>query len=204
VLLPIHDYAVTGSCATGTGLASASTYAPGSSGRGWGLGAGIGGRIGYQRPAVPPAAHDTWWGLRAGAGLDLDILYARVPTGIPDMTGALCARVKTDGAAVEYKGSSLLLAQATAFVGAELGLGKTGDSAAWRGVILGAAWAPAVNYLQPWVASGDFDASYLGTELTVDFVAWHPGPAPQEPGKRIALSMLFPVIFTASFGAVWY
>jgi hypothetical protein len=211
VVLPGHDYDVTGKCATGTGLAPASVFAPGASGRGWGLGAGVGGRLGYQRPARPPN-HDgsTWWGFRGGGGLDLAFFYGNVPTGIADMSGMLCERVKANGAQVEYKASSVLLVQASLFAGAELGLGTAGADGSWRGVVLGAALAPAINFLQPWVTRGDFDGSYLGTELTLDFASWHPGPEPQDPAKRISLFILLPpqhngpVIFTLGFGAVWY
>jgi hypothetical protein len=211
VFLPAHDYAVTGMCATGSGLAPASVYAPGATGRGWGMGAGIGGRIGYQRPTRPPNRNgSTWWGFRGGGGLDLAFFYASVPTGISDMSGMLCERVKANGAQVDYKASSVLLLQASLYAGAELGLGTAGADNSWRGIVLGAALVPAINFLQPWVTRGDFDGSYLGTELTLDFASWHPGPEPQDPAKRISLFLLLPpqhngpVILTVGLGAVWY
>jgi hypothetical protein len=211
VLMPVHDYGVTGLCAMGTGFAPASDFAQGGSARGWGLGVGIGGRIGYQRPVVPPrGAGPTWWGFRAGGGLDLDFLYGRVPTGIPDMSGKLCADIERQGAAVQYQGSSVLFAQMPAFFGAELGVGADADEGSWRGIVLGAAWAPALTFVQPWVTGGNFNASYLGTELTLDFVTLRRGVRRQDPGKRFALFLLLPpqergpVVVTASFGAVWY
>lgn len=211
VLMPVHDYGVTGSCALGTGVAPASDFAQGGSARGWGLGAGIGGRIGYQRPVVPPrGGGPTWWGFRAGGGLDLDFLYGRVPTGIPDMSGQLCADIQRQGATVKYQGSSVLFMQVPAFFGAELGIGADGDEGSWHGVVLGAAWAPALTFIQPWVTRGNFNASYLGTELTLDFVTLRRGVKMQDPGKRISLFVLLPpqergpAIVTASFGAVWY
>jgi hypothetical protein len=209
VVLPRHDYAVTGSCATGTGLAPASLYASGGSGGGFGFGAGIGGRIGYAYASPPSQRGTSFWGFRAGAGLDLDILFAKVATGIADMTGKLCARVKSDGAEVDYKGSSLLLTQIPFFLGGELGLGHPSDGGGWHGVVLGAAWAPSVTYLKPWVTDGNLSASYLGTELTVDFVDAHGGTS-RDVSQRVALFLLFPVIdhapavITVSFGAVWH
>jgi hypothetical protein len=211
VLMPVHDYGVTGDCALGTGTAPASYFAQAGSARGWGLGAGIGGRIGYQRPLVPaPASGPTWWGFRAGGGLDLDLLYGRVPTGIPDMSGRLCADIQRQAAAVQVQGSSVLLVQIPAFFGAELGIGAGGDEDTWRGIVLGAAWAPALTWFQPWVAGGSFDASYLGTELTLDFVTLRRGVPTQDPGKRVSLFLLLPpqqrgpAVVTVSFGAVWY
>lgn len=103
----------------------------------------------------------------------------------------------------------MLLAQIPIFLGGELGLGSDGENASWHGVILGAAWAPAVNYLKPWVSSGTLHASYLGAELTLDFATLHQGPS-RRRGKRAALFFLLPVqddgpvILTLSFGAVWY
>jgi hypothetical protein len=209
-LLPSHTYPVTGMCATGVGLAPASVYAQGGSGRGKGMGAGVGGRAFYQTAQdPPPGPNSSWWGLRVGAGLDLDILYASVPTGIADMTGKLCARVKSDGAQVEYAGSSVLMAQVPIFVGAELGLGSYSPATGWRGIVLGAAWAPALTYFQPWSTSGDFGGSYLGTELTIDFTTIRAG-GPREAAKRAAVFLVLPVrddgpaILTLSFGAVWY
>jgi hypothetical protein len=211
-IFPSHNYPVTGMCATGTGLAPASIFAQGGSGRGEGLGAGVGGRIFYQDAATPrpsPEGGSTWWGMRVGAGLDLDLLYGKVPTGISDMSGKLCARVKSDGADVQYAGSSVLLLQMPIIFGAQLGLGASDESANWHGIVLGAAWAPGLTYIKPWGTGGDLNASYLGTELTVDFATIHAGPS-REPGKRAAVFLLLPVrddgpvVLTFSFGAVWY
>jgi hypothetical protein len=176
------------------------------------MGAGVGGRIFYQDAATPQPPRESggsWWGLRVGAGLDLDLLYAKVPTGIADMSGKLCARVKSDGAEVQYAGSSALLLQVPIFIGAELGLGASDEGANWHGIVLGAAWAPALTFIKPWATGGDLNASYLGTELTVDFATVHPGPS-REAGKRAAVFLLLPVrddgpvVLTLSFGAVWY
>lgn len=212
VVLPTHDYDVTGSCATGTGLAPASIYAKGGSGGGAAFGAGVGGRVGYEYASPASKRGASFWGFRAGAGLDVDILYARVATGIADMTGKLCARVKTDGASVDYKGSSVFFAQIPFFLGAELGLGGASEGGGWKGIVLGAAWAPAVTYMKPWVADGALSASYLGTELTLDFVDHRGGRGDLESGvgKRVAVFLLLPVVeqapavVTLSFGAVWY
>lgn len=209
VILPTHDYDVSGTCATGTGVAPVSVYAQGGSGGGAGLGAGVGGRIGYQYAAGARRERGlTWWGFRAGSGVDFNLLYARVPTGIADMSGKLCARVKADGTEVHYQGSSVLLMQIPFFLGAELGLPTERDNAGRHGIVLGAAWAPAISYIAPWVGSGDLSASYLGAELTLDFATVHPGTT-QESRKRVALFILLPaqdngpVIMTLGFGAVW-
>jgi hypothetical protein len=210
VLMPSHDYAVTGQCATGTGSAAASIYANGGSGRGSGVGIGVGMRFGYHYVPNPPTQpRATWWAFRAGTGLDLGFLYAKVDTGITDVSGQLCARVKSDGAQVQYKGSSVLLAQALVFAGGELGIttgGKEGDE---RGIVLGAAWSPALTYLQPWATSGDVNASFLGLELTLDFVTLREVSTPHAD-KRVAVFILLPIqdkgpaILTLSFGAVWF
>jgi hypothetical protein len=209
-LLPSHDYGVTGLCATGSGLVPASIYAHGGSGRGEGLGFGIGGRAAFEHMDLAPGGSSSWWGFRAALGLDLDLLYARVDTGIADMSGKLCARVKSDGAEVQYRGSSVLFLQMPAFVGAEMAFGRVTDDpeAGWRGVVLAAGWAPAMTFVKPWVAHADFDPSFLGTEVTLDFATFSHGAAIQDR-KRAAVFLLLPpqdrgpVIITLSFGAVW-
>jgi hypothetical protein len=209
-LLSDDHFDVKGMCSTGSGLAPAAIYAQGGDGRGAGFGGGVGGRVGYQWPASPPPGHGLrWWGLRAGGGVDLNLMYANVATGIADASGSLCARLKSDGAAVRYKESSLLMVQMPGYLGAELGLGTNGGDGSWSGIVVGAAWAPAITYIKPWVADGELDVSYLGTELTLDFVTMHEG-ALEEAGKRIALFFLLPareqgpVIMTISLGALWY
>jgi hypothetical protein len=208
-LLPMHSFGVTGSCATGTGLAPASSFAQGGTGRGQGVGAGVGGRAFYRdAPRPAPGNNSTWWGLRAGGGLDLDLLYAKVPLGIPAVSGQLCQRLKTDGAQVQYGDSSVLLVQIPATIGGELGLGSTDDTATWHGIVLGAAWAPTLTVLQPWITGGDVSASYLGTELTVDFASIDATGA-RFASKRLAAMLVLPVreagplVLTLSFGAVW-
>ena len=208
-LLPAHDYGVSGTCSTGTGVEPASIYAQGGSGRGNGFGAGVGGRVGFTHLVSPPGEGLTWWGVRAGAGLDLALMYATVDTGIGDTSGQLCARLKADGTQVGYQGSSVLLGQASVLLGAQMGMGSRGDDGAWHGLVLGAAWAPAMTWFKPWVSGGDVTASPLGTELTVDFATLARGTA-KESGKRVALFLLLPtqdhgpLVVTASFGVVWF
>lgn len=209
-LLPVHDYPVSGECATGTGVAPASVYSQGGSGRGAGLGAGVGARVAYLAAVSPPAVgRSFWWGIRAAAGLDLALLYARVDTGLPDVSGQLCERLKDDGVGVQYRGSTVLMTQLSITLGAQLGLGETTASDGWQGIVLGAALVPAVTYLQPWVAGGSVDGSFVGMELTLDFAKVANGTA-QESGKRVALFLSLPtedqgpMFTTLSFGVVWF
>jgi hypothetical protein len=208
-LLPTHGYDVTGSCATGTGLAPASVYASGSSGHGEGLGVGVGARLGYEYTAASASgAGVRWRGFRVGGGLDLALLYGSVPTGMPSVSGDLCARVKNDGVQVQYQGSSMLLAQVPLFLGVEVGMGADEGNTGSHGVVFGAAWAPALTYVKPWVVDGDVSASYLGAELTLDFGTMRQGDS-REASKRIAVFLLLPpdssgpAVLTVSFGAVW-
>jgi hypothetical protein len=209
-LMPTHDYAVTGLCATGTGVAPASVYAQGGPGRGFGFGAGLGARISYLVAVSPPAVgRSTWWGVRASAGLDLGLLYARVDTGLPDVSGQLCERLKDDGVAVQYRGSTVLMTQLTVGVGAQVGIGEDTAADGWHGIVLGAALVPSATYLQPWVTAGSVDGSFLGTELTLDFATMANGTA-QESAKRISLFVSLPtqdggpLFTTLSFGIVWF
>jgi hypothetical protein len=170
----------------------------------------VGGRAFYRDAPRPPAGsgNSTWWGVRVGGGLDVDLLYAKVPLGIPDMSGKLCQSVKSEGAQVQYGDSSVLLLQIPATMGGELGLGSTDGTATWHGIVLGAAWAPTLTVLQPWITGGDVSASYLGTELTVDFASLDP-TGDRISSKRLAAMLILPVrengplVLTLSFGAVW-
>jgi hypothetical protein len=209
-LLTSHDYGVSGTCATGSGTVPASIYAQGGSGRGKALGPGVGGRVFYSNLAAPPIERSsTWWGFRMGIGLDIDLLYGRIDTGIPDMTGKLCARVKSDGADVQYRGSSVLFLQLPAFFGAEMAFNNTvHEDGSRHSIVLAAGWAPAMILSVPWVAKPDFDGSFLGTEVTLDFATWRPAPEHQER-KRASIFLLLPpqdhgpAVITLSFGAVW-
>jgi hypothetical protein len=208
-LLPAHDYGVAGQCATGSGVAPGNIYAQGQSGRGAGLGAGLGGRAGMLIAMSPPTpGQSSWWGLRIVGGLDLALVYARVDTGMPDVTGQLCARLETQGASVQYRGSTVLMGQLSAGFGAHLGLGDASRSDAWHGVVLGAALVPTLTYLQPWVTAATVDGSFLGIELTLDFATMQFGTA-EESAKRLALFLLFPpedkgpMTAQLSFGIVW-
>jgi hypothetical protein len=209
-MLPAHHYDVSGTCATGTGFAPASVYAQPVSARGNAFGAGVGGRVGYRLATTRQGdGNSTWWGLRLGAGLDLDLLYGRVDTGITDVSGTLCARIKSDGVQPNFQDSSVLLAQVSAFVGGEVGLGKVGDDSSWHGVVLGAGLAPTITAFKPWVTGGDVDGGLLGLELTVDFATLTAG-SPREAGKRVAIFLLLPshddgpLVVTASFGLVTF
>ncbi|HEX8795628.1 MAG TPA: hypothetical protein VF765_31980 [Polyangiaceae bacterium] len=209
-LLPAHDWAVTGQCATGSGLAPGSTYAQRETGRGAALGAGVGARAGYLIAVAPPTAgKSSWWGVRATVGLDLALLYGRVDTGMSDVTGQLCAHVESGGESVQYRGSTVFLAQFTAAVGAQVGFGDASQSDGWHGLVFGAAIVPAVTYINPWVAGSSLDASFLGTELTLDFATMQYGTA-QEDAKRLSLFLMLPpedhgaMVATLSFGFVWH
>jgi hypothetical protein len=206
VLIPSHRDAVSGDCATGTGDGPAAEYVHGGTGSGWGLGAGLGGRAYYQDPSAHANPREPiWWDLRLGAGLDVDLLYAKVPT---ITQGKLCALVAQAGADVRYEDSSVLLVQVPAVVGAEMGL-RTRDDATWHGIVLGWAWTPALTILKPWVTDGYVGASLLGTELSLD-LAMARGVAAQEAIKRLAVFLVLPMTedgpatMTLSFAGVWY
>ncbi len=204
VLLPGHRDAVAGKCATGTGAAPAAAYA-GEVGVGMGLGAGLGMRAFYQDARARSNASEwSWWGLRLGAGLDANLLYAKVPA---NPSKRLCLDVERTGSDVQYQDSSVLLVQVPLLLGAEVGLGNP-SGASWEGVVLGWAWAPTLTVVKPWIAPADFEVSCLGTELTLDFGATR-GVGAHE-GKRVAVFLLLPVldgaptVLTLSFGAAWY
>jgi hypothetical protein len=156
----------------------------------------------------PTPGQSSWWGLRVVGGLDLALVYARVDTGMPNVTGQLCARLENEGASVQYRGSTVLMGQLSASLGAHLGIGDASQADAWHGVVLGAALVPTITYLQPWVADATVDGSFLGIELTVDFATMPYGTA-EESAKRVALFLLFPpedkgpMTAQLSFGVVW-
>src|SRR5262249_6582712 len=125
-------------------------------------------RVGYFYRWQPiPGRRSSWWGVWGGSGLDLDVLDARSPTGIPPVRGELCAQVAGHEHDVEVDGSAAVLVQVPFEVGARVGFGGF-DGATWRGVVLGAAWSPSFAWMAPTI--GDVSGfSWLGAMLSLDF-----------------------------------
>jgi hypothetical protein len=202
--LPEHRFDADGKCATGTTLAPASLFVNGKSERGEALGVGLGARLVYRLPAD---ANGIWGiGLRAGAGFDLNVLYGSVPTGFKGLDAELCSRIR-DEAAIEYKQSTVLYGQVVGTLGVELAAWADAERPPSRAFVLTAAWAPAVGYLKPWVANGEWHASYVGTEVSLDMTSLAKGS--RGATKRLALFALFPVedggpmFVVVSFGGVY-
>lgn len=211
VLAPAREYGLTGSCATGSGLAPASLYAQPTSARGYAAGGGLGVGIGYMYRWQPvPGRRSSWWAVGGAAGLDLDLLEARAPTRIPRVQGELCSQVASRVHEVEVESSAAPLAQVPIHLGALVGFGRFGDGATWHGVVLGAAWAPSYTWIAPSIG-GVGNLHWFGAELSVDFAtlegaADHP---PRDARFRVAAHLLPPVdespmILKLSFGAAWY
>lgn len=214
VLLPSKKFGLTGNCANGTGLTSASIYGHEATDRGRAAGGGLGGRVGYMYMShIEPAFASSWWALRVSSGLDVQVLHSRIPTGLGTIDGELCAQVAKAKYEVASMNTSLLFAHVPLHFGAHIGLGKFDDALVWRGAVFGVAWSPSFVQIWPW-RGGDADHHFnaLGVELTVDLATLHAASMarPLDSNFRFALSFTpsvddsQPTVATLSLGPVWY
>lgn len=211
-VLPRRRYLLTGSCATGSGVAPVSIYGQRASDRGHALGGGAGARVGYVYvPRLDPEEGASWWGGRATVGLDLHALYAHAPVGIAPVDGELCSRVVETRYSVDAARSPVLFVHIPVSLGVQLGLGRFEDETRWRGLVVGAAWAPS---FVSFVGATDFGRhlSLFGLELSVDFATLRAGPEARSPEAQLRLSVtIVPptddttfLMGALGFGAVWY
>lgn len=212
ILQPRQVFALEGNCATGTGVVPASIYGQRASDQGRGGGVGVGGRAGamymprldYKKPA--------WFAFRAGGGLDLQMHYLRLPTGIPQVDGELCTDTSKRSHEVVARNRPELVFQIPLNIGGHVGLGSYVDPYTWRGLVLGLAWAPSYLHVGPFTSTGSGQFSPLGVEMTFDFTTLHARTKKPvtESHLRMAATITIPVtdkealLGTLGFGWVWY
>lgn len=213
ILLPAQRFGLTGECATGSGFAPASIYGQFASDSGRAAGGGVGGRLGYMYLSRPdPEATSSWWAMRFGAGLDLQVLHSQIPVGIKPVDGELCTRVARTTHEVETRSTTLVLAHVPLTFGAQLGLGGFEDGVVWRGIVLGVAWAPSYIQTWPWVGDASSYFNPLGVELTLDLTTLHATGKKRsvEPQFRVSLflapslDVTQPTVGMLGFGPTWY
>jgi len=204
-------YEPSGTCATGSGLAPVGVYGQSASARVLGSGLGVGARAAYVYRAAPsPSTRFPVWALRAGGGLDLDYAYVHMPTGVPDVTGELCSTFQRRALTVARESASMLVVQVPLQLGAQLGLGSFRSGPSWKGVVIGATWAPSFTHLEPSAGERTTDVRFFGTELTADLVTLEDGAAPSQPHWRFSLFLSPPsrrdeaLILKLGAGAVWH
>ncbi|MBX3215144.1 MAG: hypothetical protein KF850_24120 [Labilithrix sp.] len=207
---PDRTFGVGGLCSTGTGTAPIAMYGQSARAGATGFGGGAGGRIGFMaRSRLDPDGASSWWGFRATAGLDLHAYHVRAPVGIAEPEGELCSNVAKRSHAVAYGSSMQLFASVPLTIGGLVALGKL-DDARWKGVVLGAAWSPALYHFGAFSSMASTRLNPLGLELSVDLTVLHAEPARPEPHIRVAFffaphtDATQSAIGTLSVGAVWY
>lgn len=211
-VLPRESFGLTGNCATGSGHAPASIYGQTASDRARGAGVGAGGRASYMyMSTLDPRSNSTWWGLRLGLGLDMQVLYTDAPTGIAPKDGELCSAVSKTAHTVEHEGRPLLMATIPLHLGAHFAFGSFEDWS-WRGFVLGAAWAPSSIHVGLLTDSGSSHFNYLGFELTLDVTTLHAQIPRGRPSAHTRLTAFIsipqdpahPLVGTLGIGAAWY
>jgi hypothetical protein len=211
IALPGRTFGLEGFCSTGSETAPASMYGQTAHDGGLGFGGGVGGRLGFMyRSRLDPEGASSWWGFRGGLGLDLHAYRMRSPVGIPAVHGDLCSTVAKDTHELAYGSSVHLLAHVPLFLGGLVAIGKL-DETRWRGIVLGAAWSPAVMHFGMFSSVSTSYINPLGLELTLDFTTLHAVPHAR-PEAHLRLSVFYaphttashPAIGTLSLGAVWY
>lgn len=208
-----REYAPSGYCATGTGIADVSIYKQRARARAHGLGVGAGARGGYMYLSPPdPSSRYPLWALRAGGGVDLNYGYIHAPTGVDDIAGELCATVQKRAPSLNVDSGSMLIVQMPLQIGAHIGIGSLRDSNTWKGILVGAAWAPTLTHIEPSVGPRGTEFRWLGTELSVDFVTLEAEPREKAHPAHFRIALFIapparrfePLSLTLSFGAVWY
>ena len=213
VLLPSKTFGLSGECATSSGFAPASMYGQLATDSGRGAGGGVGGRLGYAYLSrIEPDGASSWWSLRAGAGLDLQVLHSQVPIGIKAVNGELCSLVARTAHEVETRSSGLLMAHVPLTFGAQVGLGSFEDGIVWRGIVLGAAWSPSYLQIWPWIGDASSYFNPLGIELTLDLATMHATSKKRSPEAQFRVSLFLapsldvtqPTVGMLGFGPAWY
>jgi hypothetical protein len=171
-----------------------------------GVGGGIGARVGFMYMPIndPTVATGNFVTFRGGFGLDADFFYAREPTG--------CEL----GGGTTGKSRGLMFMS----VPIEVGLGYAGghfiEKTAWRGVIVGIAYAPAAQF---WMdlsdklgnGNGKFLFNPAGAQITVDITKFNVSEN-TDPSMQIRLSVWglvpldidHPGLLSLGVGAIWY
>src|SRR5262249_20829486 len=156
-----------GNCATGTRIVPVSIYGQTATGRANGGGAGLGLRASAMYLSLPqPGRRSSWWALRAGGGVDLNLLHVAIPTGVPPVVGELCSQLQNETRDVHYDSSTVLFAQVPLTLGAHVGFGHFRDGSVWHGVVLGAAWTPSLAYVGASVDGDRGSVRFFGAEAT--------------------------------------
>jgi hypothetical protein len=169
-----------------------------------GVGGGVGVRVGfiYMPLQDPTVASGSFVAFRGGVGLDTDFLYARHPNG-RDAAGT-----------PTYRNQALWISS----VPLELGIGFAGghfiEKTSWRGVMVGAAYAPALQFsmdLKDTVGDGKFRFNPAGFEINVDIIKFNVNES-TDPSMQIRLLgwVLVPLdhdrpgFLSLGVGAIWY
>jgi hypothetical protein len=179
----------------------------------FGFGAGLGLGLGLVVLPLPDPLQPggSFVAFRFGAGLDLAMVFLRRPVGFRyDEDGELLASPE-----VEREAAAVLDLNVPFVAGVQLALGGYRARSAWRGLVLGAAWAPTLE-IDDEIGSdaGDTRFNYAGFELTLDLARIE--AAPEEMGRHrdahLRLSALAlpslrdgePSQASLRLGAAWY
>jgi hypothetical protein len=173
-------------------------YGGGADGGG---GGGVAADFEVARYVAPDPRSSIWGGVALGAGLALHY-DAWVIGGIDP--GVLGARGVQSGV------TSFFEVEPSVFLGGRLGIGSFTGPSAWRGVILGATWAPTYVYFTGTDRFGGAGTMHpAGIRLTADIGSLDGAREGREAIFRLTLTWLphvndLPTILTLGGGAAFY
>jgi hypothetical protein len=194
--LELKDVAFTGASPQGAPVAATGTSA--------GVGGGVGVRVGmmFLTLAEPAESSGTFFAFRLDAGLDTNVFWAQRPSGY-----SYAGTTRT----TRHANQALWVVTAPLEIGFGIGAGSFADKLTWRGVVIGAAYAPAPEFTMDLRnTSGEFRFNPAGAEITADITHLSAEHADAEMQIRITLWGLLPLsddrpgLLSLGIGAVWY
>ncbi len=191
------------------------------SGDALGIGGGVALRVGlFVLPLPDPTTSrgEVIAAFRMGIGGDLSTVFSRRPIGFTYKRNSAGGAKRSE----DEENETLFFANVPLQVAIHFGFGRYHGNDTWRGVMLGVAYSPTLQYElnldrafgsdETGGRENDTRFNYGGAEVTLDITTLraHPDRADPDPAIRIAAQVLppleadWPLIVALGLGAAWY
>lgn len=170
-----------------------------------GVGGGIGVRVGAMYLPIPEPNLSTgnFVAFRFGIGVDTNFFFLHRPTAFDYSGGARTTN---------WENRALWVSNGIGELGFAFAAGHFHSTSSWRGVLLGVAWAPALQFSMDMNGtSGEFRSNLAGLEANVDITKLDTAPdTDPDMQLRVFLWGLAPLdddhpgMLSLGLGAIWY